>query len=101
MKQGFELKWSTSVECGSCEASGGLCVYADKQTFSCSCGKGRRYANCREKGLVSSNYFKLGLLSIGLLICCVIIAITILYIVKKRKDGIHKRGFNRLPTSGK
>ncbi|KAF5806149.1 putative wall-associated receptor kinase [Helianthus annuus] len=100
MKQGFELKWSTSVECASCEASSGLCVYDNEQMFSCSCGKGGRYANCHERGLVSSK-FKWGLLSIGLLICCVIIGVTILYIVKKRKDGSYKRGFNRLPTGGK
>ncbi|KAM0042043.1 putative wall-associated receptor kinase, galacturonan-binding domain-containing protein [Helianthus debilis subsp. tardiflorus] len=77
MKQGFELKWSTSVECASCEASSGFCVYDNEQMFSCSCGKGGRYENCHERG------------------------VTILYIVKKRKDGIYKRGFNRLPTGGK
>ncbi|KAI7727907.1 hypothetical protein M8C21_005642 [Ambrosia artemisiifolia] len=101
MNEGFELNWSPNIECAPCEASGGLCIYDNEQTFSCSCGKGGHYANCREQGLVSSNYFKLGLLSIGLLICCVTIAVTILYIVKRRKDGIHKRGFNRLPTGGK
>ncbi|KAK1435903.1 hypothetical protein QVD17_01676 [Tagetes erecta] len=109
MQQGFELKWSPSFECGSCETSGGLCEYDDKQTFSCACDQVRRYANCHERGnervnraagSVSSKV-KLGLLCIGLLICCVIIATTILYIVKKRKDGSYKRGFNRLPTSGK
>ncbi|KAJ0789426.1 putative wall-associated receptor kinase, galacturonan-binding domain-containing protein [Helianthus annuus] len=91
MKQGFELKWSTSIECASCEASSGLCVYDNEQMFSCSCGKGGRNANCHERGLVSSK-FKWGLLSIG---------VTILYIVKKRKDGSYKRGFNRLPAGGK
>ncbi|KAL8216333.1 hypothetical protein R6Q57_023170 [Mikania cordata] len=86
MKQGFELKWSPSSQCGSCEASGGLCEYDDKQTFYCLCGKRRRYTNCYAQGL---------------LMCCVIIAATILYIIKKRKDGIYKRGFDRLSTSGK
>lgn len=73
MQQGFELKWSPSLECQSCEANDGLCEYDDKQMFSCSCDQGRGYANCHERGdkrvgrlagSLSSNV-KLGLLCIG------------------------------------
>ncbi|KAI3495725.1 hypothetical protein L1887_38071 [Cichorium endivia] len=50
--------------------------------------------------LVTSE-FKIGLLSIGLILCCLTIAGLVFYIVKKRRNSIYKKGFNPLPSSGR
>ncbi|KAI3506029.1 hypothetical protein L1887_28382 [Cichorium endivia] len=102
LNEGFELKWSPNHDCRLCEVSGGFCTFDDNniQKFSCSCSEGRRYASCHDQGLVTSE-FKIGLLSIGLIVCCLTIAGLVFYIVKKRRNGIYKKGFNPLPSSGR
>ncbi|KAL4579252.1 hypothetical protein LXL04_015390 [Taraxacum kok-saghyz] len=102
MNEGFELKWSPNHDCRLCEAGGGFCEFDDNniQKFSCSCGQGRRYANCRNQGPVT-NEFKIGLLSVGLVFGCLSIGGMVLSILKKRKNSVYKKGFNPLPNDGR
>ncbi|KAL2459711.1 putative serine/threonine-protein kinase [Forsythia ovata] len=105
LKLGFMLTWKPDSVCQFCEDSGGFCGYKDSidhnQTFFCLCNERHHEHNCYDHtGEVStepshSNYMVIGAVIFGGLIT----ASFILYLVLKKRNGVQKSGFSKIPRN--